>query len=96
MPKAELIFRERRELVGGAVIQATIWRVPLPVPPSRHELKYSLVYVVDGKRVIGYDDERGKGDHRHYRDREEPYFFTTPERLISDFLVDVREAGGDV
>jgi hypothetical protein len=44
---------------------------------------------VGGKRLIGYDNEAGKGDHRHYRDREEVYQFTTPEQLIADFLADV-------
>ncbi|CAO3402961.1 hypothetical protein [Azospirillum palustre] len=96
VPKAELLFKERRELAGGAVIEVKIWRVPAPVPPSQHPLKYSLVYIVNGERVIGYDNERGKGDHRHYGLREEPYRFTSPEQLITDFLADVRTAGGDV
>lgn len=96
VPKAELLYRERRELAGGSIMQATIWQVPAPVPPSQHPLKYSLVYIVNGERVIGYDNERGKGDHRHYGPREEPYTFTTPEKLVSDFLADVRAAGGDV
>jgi hypothetical protein len=26
---------------------------------------YRLALVVDGERVIGYDNERGKGDHKH-------------------------------
>jgi hypothetical protein len=43
-----------------------------------------------GERLIGYDNEAGKGDHRHYGDRETPYRFTTPERLIADFLADLR------
>src|SRR4051794_24889375 len=60
VPKAELLYRERRELAGGGIMQATIWRVPTPVPPSQHPLKYSLVYIVTGERVIGYDNERGK------------------------------------
>ncbi|CAO3426468.1 hypothetical protein [Azospirillum endophyticum] len=46
--------------------------------------------------MVGYDNERGKGDHRHYGLREEPYRFTSPEKLITDFLADVRTAGGDV
>jgi hypothetical protein len=96
VPKAELVHKERRELASGAVLQSTIWRVPSPVPPSQHPLKYSLVYIVNGERVVGYDNERGKGDHRHYGAREEPYRFTTPERLMMDFLADVRAAGGDV
>jgi len=41
------------------------------------------------QRLVGYDNEAGKGDHRHYSGREEPYQFTTPERLIADYLADV-------
>lgn len=96
MAKANLLFSERRELTRGKIMQARIWAVPDPVPPSEHRFKYSLVYIVDGCRVVGYDNERGKGDHRHYQDREEPYRFTTPEALWADFLADIREAGGDV
>ena len=96
VPKAELLYKDRRELAGGAVMEAKIWKVPTPVPPSRHPLKYSLVYIVNGERVVGYDNERGKGDHRHYGLREEPYSFTSPEQLVMDFLADVRAAGGEV
>jgi hypothetical protein len=38
-----------------------------------------------------YDNELGKGDHRHLSDREEPYRFSTPEQLIADFRADVKE-----
>lgn len=96
MPKARLLFRERRELAHNAIMEATIWSVPAPVPPSNHGLKYSLVYIVDGGRLVGYDNERGKGDHRHYGPRQEPYVFSTPEQLMADFLADVRAAGGRV
>nr|WP_282189311.1 DUF6516 family protein [Azospirillum endophyticum] len=83
-------------MAGGSVMEVKIWRVPTPVPPSEHSLKYSLVYIVNGERMIGYDNERGKGDHRHYGLREESYRFTSPEQLITDFLADVKAAGGDV
>lgn len=45
--------------------------------------------IVEGKRVIGYDNERGKGDHRHVRASEEPYLFESVETLLADFLADV-------
>jgi hypothetical protein len=45
---------------------------------------------VDGKRVVGYDNGEGKGDHRHYKGREEPYQFKGVERLVKDFYEDVR------
>ncbi len=67
-----------------------LWLVPNPVRGSRHSFKYSLFFGRAGDRLVGYDNEAGKGDHRHYRDREEAYPFTTPEQLVADFLADVR------
>lgn len=72
-----------------------LWHVPRQVPGSDHELKYSLFYGAEGRRMVGYDNEKGKGDHRHYEGREEPYRFTSPEALISDFLADVGRIRGD-
>ena len=48
-----------------------------------------LLYGYPGQRLIGYDNERPKGDHRHFRETEEPYDFSTPEQLIDDFLADI-------
>lgn len=75
----------------GSIIEMVVWRVPEPVPPTTHGLKHRLVYIVDGKRVIGFDNERGKGDHRHLDDVEQPYCFTTLERLIEDFIAEVEK-----
>lgn len=71
-------------------MEMTLWEVPDPVTGSGHRLKYSLFYGYPGKRVIGYDNERGKGDHRHLHGREQDYPFTSVERLIADFLADVQ------
>ena len=54
-----------------------------------HRLKYSLFYDRDGQRLVGYDNEAGKGDHRHLGDREEPYVFQSVEQLVADFEADV-------
>jgi len=70
-----------------------IWKVPEPVPPSGHPYKYRLVYVIDGKRVVGYDNERGKGDHKHMGDREDAYRFVNPQQLMADFMADVKGVG---
>ena len=48
-----------------------IWKVPSPVQGSAHELKYRLFYGYPGRRLVCYDNERGKGDHRHIDGREE-------------------------
>lgn len=79
----------------GAVIDIKVWRVPEIVAPSTHRLKYSLYYGQQGERLVCYDNERGKGDHRHYRDREEIYGFTTIERLLADFRADVEALRGE-
>ena len=63
------------------------------VPPSGHPYKYRLVYVLDGMRVIKYDIERGKGDHRPLGGREETYSFVNPRQLIADFMTDVKGIG---
>ena len=49
-------------------------------------------YIVDGERVLGFDNERGKGDHCHIGGREQPYRFTTVEQLVEDFIAAVAAA----
>lgn len=88
--KASLIEDRKLLLASGAIIQIRIWRLPRPTRERPHGLKYSLFYGRPGERVIGYDNESGKGDHRHCRGREEPYQFVDLERLIADFEADVR------
>ena len=84
------IFYRKRTYDDGALAEMKLWLVPDAVRGSKHFFKYSLFYGHLGVRLIGYDNEAGKGDHRHYEDREETYSFTTPERMIADFLPDVR------
>jgi len=92
---ARLLFRERIVFADGAIIDMKIWRVPEPVLPSTHGLKYSLFYGRPGERLICYDNERGKGDHRHYGPRELPYRFESIERLLQDFRTDVEAMRGE-
>lgn len=56
-----------------------------------HAFKYSLAYVIAGACVLRYDNEPGKGDHKHVGKTETAYRFTTPKRLIADFWRDVDE-----
>jgi len=87
--KATLVRRSRNIYKSG-IVEIVIWQVPQPVPPSEHPFKYRLVYIVDGQRVVGYDNERGKGDHKHVRDVEHPYVFKGIDQLMADFLADVQ------
>lgn len=86
---ATLITRFKDVAEDGSIIEVVVWRVPEPVPPTTHGLKYRLVYIVNGDRVVGFDNERGKGDHCHIDGAERPYRFTTLDQLIEDFIAEV-------
>jgi hypothetical protein len=94
MPKirARLLFQQRIDYDDGAIVEMVLWRVP--VSPSAHSLKYSLFYGRPGIREIGYDNERGKGDHRHFQGGETAYSFSTVEQLMADFWSDVTTVRG--
>ncbi len=89
--KAQLLDRRKETLRNGAIVEIRIWRLPSPTPERPHALKYSLFYGRPGKRIIGYDNESGKGDHRHYRGREEPYVFVDIATLLADFQRDIEK-----
>jgi hypothetical protein len=88
MKAAELV-RTRIVLAEDAFAEMVLWRVPKPVAGSAHEYKYRLAYVVDGVCVVRYDNEAGKGDHRHFAGKESAYAFSTPDRLVADFQRDI-------
>ncbi|MBV9967134.1 MAG: hypothetical protein JO008_15715 [Alphaproteobacteria bacterium] len=92
---AELLFYQRIDYEDGAIVEMVLWRVPSPVPPSTHDLKYSLFYGRPGVRGVGYDNERGKGDHRHFRGVETAYRFRSVEQLMADFWSDVWTLRGE-
>lgn len=87
--KAVALVRRRVVVAADAYVEVVIWRVPEPVPPSTHEFKYRLAYIVEDRCVLRYDNERQKGDHRHTELAEEPYIFSTPDQLMADFEADI-------
>jgi hypothetical protein len=87
--KAELLLDERHQVKTEAFVELKIWCVSISVKGSQHQYKYSLAYVVQGECVLRYDNEAGKGDHRHIGVVESAYSFTTPEQLLADFWSDV-------
>lgn len=89
--KARLILHEKQAFRAG-VVEIVVWQIASPVPPAEHRFKYRLVYVVNGSRVVGYDNERGKGDHKHIDGVEQPYAFINAATLLADFWKDVKRA----
>ncbi len=87
--KAELLLRERIALTETAFVEVVIWRVPQPVRESEHDFKYSLALVSGGKCILRYDNEAGKGDHKHVDGREVSFRFVDLETLQAAFWDDV-------
>ena len=87
--KAELLLREHLALSEAAFVEVVVWRVPAPLPGSRHPFKYRLALVADGICVLSYDNEAGKGDHKHVGKRQAAYEFRDVESLQADFWADV-------
>jgi hypothetical protein len=86
---AGLLMRERRTYEDGSFVEIVVWRLTHKDAECPHGLKYRLAYVRDGRRVVGYDNERGKADHRHFRGKETSYTFQSLEGLLDDFFRDV-------
>jgi hypothetical protein len=89
---ARLITRFKDVTPEGGVIELVVWRVPKPVLPSEHGFKYRAAYAIGGVRVVGFDNECGKGDHCHVRGVERRYPFVSVEQLIEDFMAAVDAA----
>ena len=87
--KAVELVRTRIPYSSTAFAELVLWRVPHSVQGSLHSFKYRLAYVVNAIFVLRYDNEVGKGDHRHFGDVERRYKFTTPDQLIADFQTDI-------
>ena len=79
---------------GNLTVEMVIWQLPAVTEERPHGLKYRLYCGRGGDCIVRYDNEAGKGDHRHYGIDEEPYCFESPEKLVEDFRKDcIRLAG---
>lgn len=90
--RAVLLVHAKEVRDDGSIVEIVIWELPAPLTPCRHRFKYRLYFGAAGECRVRYDNERGKGDHRHVRGRERPYAFVDVPTLIRDFLSDVKEA----
>ncbi|MFA6055929.1 MAG: DUF6516 family protein [Thermodesulfovibrionales bacterium] len=92
--KAELLIHDKVKDEYGGIVEVKVWSVS-KTEDKPHGFKYSLVYVKYDKRLIGYDNAEGKGDHRHYRDKETSYKFAGIDKLFEDFFRDLKEVKKD-
>ena len=87
--QATLIARAKEVRNDGSVVEIVVWRIALPLPPCTHFYKYRLYFGAGGQCRVRYDNERGKGDHRHFNEVEMPYVFLSINQLLNDFQHDV-------
>jgi hypothetical protein len=87
--RAKIIRHEKIIDELGNTVEIKIWQLSQPSTEKPHGYKYSLVYIVEDTRVIGYDNAEGKGDHRHIRGKTEPYKFVSLRKLANDFYRDI-------
>ena len=88
--KAVELVRERIAYAETAFAEVVVWILPSPLPGSTHRYKYRLAYVTGGQCVLRYDNESGKGDHRHVQGKEYKYLFRSIDRLVVDFHTDIQ------
>lgn len=84
-------MRERLILSRRAFVEIVNWRLPKPLSNSRHDFKYRLAYIANQRCVLRFDNEAGKGDHRHLDEIEAPYMFSNVETLQADFWAAVNK-----
>jgi len=92
---AKLLFKDKYIYTDGAIREMVIWQIPESDSERPHNLKYRLYYGFPGQNLIRYDNERGKGDHRHEGDQETVYAFISVEQLILDFKADIASLRGE-
>lgn len=91
--KATIRARAKEVRDDGTIVEIVVWEVPEPLAPCTHHFKYRLFYGSPGEERVRYDNERGKGDHRHLGGVESAYVFLTIDRLLEDFERDVEGWG---
>ena len=87
--KASKLLQRRVTYSEVAFAELVLWQLPAPLPGSAHTYKYRLAYVVGGACLLRYDNESGKGDHRHFRGKETHYTFDGVDKLLAAFQSDI-------
>lgn len=87
--KARLIYRNK-VITEDRISELVIWELPNKTPDRPHGIKYRLYHGdKTGQCIVRYDNESGKGDHKHIADEEMLYKFISVEQLMKDFIFDV-------
>lgn len=88
---AKIIQRDCETGPDGVKVEMVVWAVEPSVAGSAHGYKYRLYAGLNGQTLVRYDNEAGKGDHKHEgaAEVEAAYRFVSMDQTIRDFLSDV-------
>jgi hypothetical protein len=94
MVRATLLL-DFRAAQGELLIEMVLWQLPRTTKDRPHRLKYRLYLGQSGRTLVRYDNETGKGDHRHLgaEETEVPYDFSSIDKLLSDFRNECEQLG---
>lgn len=94
--RATLVIDRKMTLEDGTILQAVVWELPIPLRGSLHRYKYRLYCGLQGRCLVRFDNEQGKGDHKHVMGLESPYAFRGIPTLLDDFRKEIMQAGGRI
>ena len=91
--EANLLRRERYVDTDGDLVELVLWQVPRSAAYP-DGIRYRLAFVLAGttRPAVLYDNHHPKGHHRHRGAVQIAYTFSSIDRLLADFLTDVRHA----
>jgi len=91
--KATEYANQKIKLPDGSLVSVVIWLLPEAYTERPHGFKYRLNYcTANGATLVRYDNEKGKGDHKHFSNgTEESYKFQDIDKLLDDFWRDIDE-----
>lgn len=88
--KAKLIYKEKHLTEDGFITELVLWQLPEKTKDRPHGFKYRLYFGDNkGNCLVRYDNESGKGDHKHVKNKEIPYQFVDVDTLVKDFYYDI-------
>ena len=91
---ATLVIDRKLTLEDGSIVQAVVWELPIPLKSSLHRYKYRLYFGRQGECLVRFDNEQGKGDHKHVMGEELPYLFRDIPTLLKDLRSEIHQVGG--
>ena len=89
MEELKLLVHNRYRTKEDDLIEIKIWKVPKS-GEFPDEIKYSLTFIHKKERLVGYDNERTKGHHKHIKGKEIKNEFKNYSKLIEEFNEDVK------